>query len=202
MSKQDYPLIHAAQTTLKKLGFYSGIVDGVDGPLTQRGLALYRLHIQPQAQVVDADANLETPYDYMRSLMGLREIKGSKHEPIIVEAFKLVGAGWIQNDEEAWCGAIMGLCCIRTGYQTPNPTWTSIRAKAWSDVGQSIPIASAKKGDLVVVGRTGGFHVAFVHYVNPATRKLSILGGNQSDSVCVQPRTFADVVACRRLGKL
>ncbi len=72
---------------------------------------------------------------------------------------------------------------IDTGEAIKAPTW-SANSKSWDSWGQSIPVAQAKRGDLIRITRDGGGHVAFLDEETPGRVMLSLFGGNQADQVC------------------
>ena len=110
--------------------------------------------------------------------IGLREIKGSKHNSTIVGWLKNLKAWWF-DDETAWCGTFIAHCLKSTGHIVPKAWY---RALAWLDWGQRIdnPVV----GCIVVFSRKGGGHVGFVVGKN-RNGNLMVLGGNQSDAVAI-----------------
>lgn len=122
--------------------------------------------------------------------IGLREIKGSKHNSTIVWWLNSLKAWWF-DDEQPWCGVYVAHCLKSTGYVVPK-TW--YRALAWLDWGQRIdnPVV----GCVVVFSRKGGGHVGFVVGKN-RNGNLMVLGGNQGDAVAISAFDKSRVVGYR-----
>ena len=80
--------------------------------------------------------------------------------------------------KEAWCGKTMHRWFDNVGLSSPaNPAYS----QAWKTVGTAVGRGAVKPGDLVIVPG----HVALVAAVDGD--KITIRGGNQSNSVCDQP---------------
>lgn len=125
-----------------------------------------------------------------RRHIGLREIKGPKHNSVISGWLHKLKAWW-SDDETPWCGVFVAHCIALSGVPLPKHWY---RAKAWLDWGVSI--ASPVVGAVVIFGRDGGGHVAFV--VGRDTRgNLMCLGGNQGDMVKISPFSTARVIGYR-----
>ena len=121
-------------------------------------------------------------YPYMmtaKSLIGLSEIKGYKHNPEIVQMWKDIKRGGIKDDETPWCSAYVGAVMERNGIRSTRFE----SAKSWLDWG--ITIDKPVYGCIVVFNRSGGGHVGFC-VGQDVNGNLQILGGNQSDQVNVK----------------
>lgn len=108
--------------------------------------------------------------------IGQKEIKGSKHNPLILLWWKLIKRGGIKTDEVPWCAAFTGSMLETVGI-------TSSRfesAKSYLTWGVSLPAPIV--GCVVVFEREGGGHVGFVEGQD-VSGNLIVLGGNQSDMV-------------------
>lgn len=125
-----------------------------------------------------------------RSLIGTREIKGPKHEPLILKMWKAIKRGGIQNDETPWCAAAVGYCLEAVGLLS------SRYESARSYLTWGIPIASPIVGCVVVFERDGGGHVGFVVGCDDAGRLL-VWGGNQGDAVNIRAFDRARAIAFR-----
>lgn len=83
-----------------------------------------------------------------------------------------------QNDETPWCSAFAAWCVETAGYASTN----SARAKSWLDWGR--PLIKPRRGCIAVFDRPPhGGHVGF--FLSATGSSVTILGGNQSDRVCV-----------------
>ena len=135
-------------------------------------------------------------YDHASKDLGLVETPGKKSTPRIAYAIKSA-AQWLDPDDSAtpWCGCIRGLWGIETGTGVPAAHY---RAANWAKWGKAVPLDPKewKKGDTIVMGRTGGNHVTlFSHLKNG---KAYCLGGNQSNSVTIAPFAISGIWAVRR----
>ncbi len=133
-----------------------------------------------------------------RNLIGLQEIKGTKHAPDILRLWRDAGMGHILDDETAWCSAFVGGCLQRAGIvgtRKPN-------ARSYCDWGIDVFESGALHvplGAVVVFSRPPNDwqgHVAFAVGFN-RDGKLLALGGNQKDSVSIAPFNPGRVIAAR-----
>ncbi len=117
--------------------------------------------------------------DIAKSLIGITEIKGSKHNPGIVQFWKDIKRGGIKDDETPWCAAFVGACLERAGIKSSR--FESAKSYlSWGD-----KLDKPAYGCVVVFTRVGGGHVGFV--VGEDTNgNLQVLGGNQSDQVNIR----------------
>lgn len=122
--------------------------------------------------------------------IGVREIKGPQHEPLIVKWWKAIRRGGIRDDETPWCAAFVGACLEAVGLRS-----TEFEG-AQSYAGWGKPLASPVPGCVVVLSREGGGHVGFVVARTPGGALL-VLGGNQSDQVNVSAFPRHRVIAYR-----
>lgn len=120
-----------------------------------------------------------------RKYNGLKEIKGPKHNIMILKWLKDINA-WYANDEEAWCGTFLG--GIFTEVKIPIPA-LAMTAKRWATWGQPVEVCVGAVG---VKTRKGGGHVTLI-IGRTADGFLLGLGGNQNDGVNIakfDPSTF------------
>lgn len=127
--------------------------------------------------------------------VGLREIPGPKHNPLILEMFRKVGASWFDADEVPWCGAYQGAQFIDHGLPAL-PGGKSVTARSWHHEkwGIEVPIEEAERGTLIVL-RRGSYdgnsgHVAQLHRLiknsSGDVTGFLLVGGNQSNAVTLQ----------------
>ena len=118
------------------------------------------------------------PYlDYAMSLNGTKEIKGKKHNPVILSWLKELGA-WYADDETPWCGVFVAHVLNKFNRKIPK---FYMRALAW-DSTVCTKLDRPAYGCIVTFNRQGGGHVGFVVGQDKAGRLL-VLGGNQSNEV-------------------
>lgn len=127
-------------------------------------------------------------------LYGTMESPGSANNPMIVAWAKEVGgevADVYKADSIPWCGLFMAVVATRAGKEVPkHPLW----ALSWSAFGAKSPMAAL--GDVLVFVRNGGGHVGL--YAGEDASAFHVLGGNQSDRVCITRVAKARLYAARR----
>lgn len=111
--------------------------------------------------------------------IGIKEIVGSKHNPIILDWAKALKLSAIYtNDEIPWCGLFVAYCAHAQGLQVvERPLWALNWAKYGTEVSEPM------LGDVLTFKRDGGGHVGI--YVGEDDKYYHVLGGNQSNSVSV-----------------
>lgn len=130
--------------------------------------------------------------------VGLREVKGIKHNPTIISWLNELGAWW-KDDETAWCGVFVAHCLHAAGLKRGK---VNSRSKAyvkgdkagsnhypfnWYGAGEyriegGNKLSTPCYGCVAVKARKGGNHVTFV-VGQTSDGRLVCLGGNQSDAV-------------------
>lgn len=136
-----------------------------------------------------------------RSKIGTLEIKGAKHNPVIVAMWTLAfqatnQKAWIKDDETAWCGGFVAYCLAKANLPQHIPK-AFYRAKDWATVGTSIN--KPAYGAIVVFSRSGGGHAGIV-VGKDQKGNIMVLGGNQSDAVNIKPFAVNRVLAYRWCG--
>lgn len=125
-------------------------------------------------------------------LYGVKEIKGNKHNPVILGWAKELGVDKIYNaDEIPWCGLFMAVVVKRAGYE---PVKNFLWALSWKSFGTEQK--TAMLGDILVFKREGGGHVGI--YVGEDKDCYHVLGGNQGDAVSIVRILKSRCVAIRR----
>jgi uncharacterized protein (TIGR02594 family) len=127
-------------------------------------------------------------------LFGTLETPGSANNPTIIAWAKEVGgevADVYKADSIPWCGLFIAVVARRAGKEIPaHPLW----ALSWSAFGAKSPAAAL--GDVLVFVRNGGGHVSL--YVGEDASAFHVLGGNQSDRVCITRVAKNRLYAARR----
>ncbi len=116
-----------------------------------------------------------------RRHLGVREIPGVNHHPLILAMWKAIKRGGIRDDETPWCAAFVGFCLENVGIVSSRFE----SARSYLSWGRQID--KPVHGCVVVFTREGGGHVGFLVGVD-GRGDLLILGGNQGNEVNV--RTF------------
>lgn len=125
---------------------------------------------------------------------GTLELPGEANNPVIIEWAKEVGGwigSWYQQDSVPWCGLFMAMVAKRAKFPF---TQKALSALEWLRWGR--PVDQAMLGDVLVFKRTGGGHVGL--YVGEDDDAYHVLGGNQSDSVCITRIDKTRCVGIRR----
>lgn len=125
-------------------------------------------------------------------LYGTVEGAGAADNPTILSWAAEIGQEKIySHDAIPWCGLFIGVVAKRAGKELPHsPLW----ALAWADFG--VPATVPMLGDVMTFKRDGGGHVAL--YVGEDLLTYHVLGGNQSDQVCVTRMTKTRFYRARR----
>lgn len=133
-------------------------------------------------------------YDYLKKvtspqilvkaleLIGTKEIIGTIHNNVIMGWAKDLGIEKIYTaDEIAWCGLFMAIVCKRANVATGITPKEALWALNWNKFGTKQKVAML--GDILTFKRNGGGHVGI--YVGEDSVCYHILGGNQSNMVCI-----------------
>lgn len=138
----------------------------------------------------------ERLYAHALKDLGLAEVPGSKSHPRIQLAIE-TAAKWLDGDDSktAWCGCLMGLWCLELGLPVPAAYY---RAVSWLEWGVAVKAGDERQGDVIVLQRPGGNHVALLEEKKGVLWDL--LGGNQSNRVSVAPYRKSLVRGVRRLA--
>lgn len=95
---------------------------------------------------------------HARTLIGTREIPGSKHSPVIMDWIRKLGAKVlginVVDDETPWCGTFMAWLMRQAGLNTPP---IAVRASSWGLYGRGL--LNPRLGCIMVFTRSGGGHV-------------------------------------------
>lgn len=135
-------------------------------------------------------ANKPTWLTKAESYVGLKEVSGPKNNSTVVDFWKKIHLNSISNDEIPWCAAFVGAVLEDSGFTSTR----SGLAKSYLNWG--VPLTKPVLGCVVVFTRKGGGHVGFVEGVDK-NGNIYVIGGNQSDSVCVKLFKTDNVVGYR-----
>lgn len=135
-------------------------------------------------------------YDLAREEIGTFEWKDG-HNPRVLAYFRDAGHAWVKDDETAWCAAFVGAMLHRAGLKGTG----KLTARSYLDWGEPVALDEARPGDIVVFsrGNPNGWqgHVAFLTQGHEKT--LEVLGGNQSNQVCIAEYPVSRLLGIRRL---
>lgn len=132
-------------------------------------------------------------------IFGVHEVAGTGNNPVIMQWATELGGEVARDytcDLEPWCGLTMAIIAQRAGKVVPaNPLW----ALNWVNFGH--PVAIPMLGDILIFkritaeGKVAG-HVSM--YIGETNTTFFILGGNQSDQVCIEEISKSRLYAARR----
>ena len=111
-----------------------------------------------------------------KQYVGIREVKGARHNPNIQMMLKYLGAWWT-DDETPWCGVFTAYCLKKNGIVIPKHWYRALDYKNYG-----AKLSKPCYGCIAIKTRKGGGHVAFV-VGKTKDGRLVCLGGNQNDMV-------------------
>jgi len=145
-----------------------------------------------------------TPLQIAQRFIGIKEMAGTSSNPLILAMLQL-DAKWVQDDQTSWCSAFTNFVFFLLGL----PRSRSLAARSWLLVGTSVPLSDAQPGhDVVILKRGTGVqpgptvlaapgHVGM--YVGQDAATVTVLGGNQGDSVSVASFPKSRILGIRRI---
>lgn len=129
---------------------------------------------------------------------GIKEIKGQKSNPIIIQWAKDFGIYHIyKNDDDAWCALAHAAVAKNAGKPVPFRGYELLRAKSWLQWGEEVPIGEQMYGDTVIFKRPKGYHVGLD--IGEDEDCIHTMGGNQGDMYCIVRMPKSRLVGVRRL---
>lgn len=210
------PQLYALQVRLHGLGFYTGTLDGLYGPATERAIDAVTAAYERAAGIKPLKwPRLLPAHAYLRNITGLPlivvagldifgtiEVAGTGSSKLIL--------GWrdelnipardYPNDGVPWCGLGVGICAKRAGKDI-TPVGNVLWARNWSKFGVPVDKDKPMLGDVMVWARGTGGHVNIYvgeHVANGA-RYFHGLGSNQNDQVNIMAkRADSGLLAVRR----
>jgi uncharacterized protein (TIGR02594 family) len=154
--------------------------DGVVGPATRAVLFAAAAPAAPATPVVGA--TVLPWFEEAKHLVGTKEVLGPKSNPTILDWATSLDLQY-RGDDIPWCGLFVAHCVGLTLPQEVLPG-NPLGARQWERFGDA---STARTGAIMVFWResqtSGKGHVGF--YVGEDETAYQILGGNQSDHVCL-----------------
>lgn len=139
--------------------------------------------------------NNNRPAPWMPLALGelnITELGGTQSNSKITDYFKQAGHGEITRDEVPWCAAFVGAMLEQSGKRSTK----SLRARSYLSWGTKL--AKPEFGAIAILSRgsnPNAGHVGFV--VEASGSNILLLGGNQSDSVSIQPYSKSKLIGLR-----
>lgn len=187
------------QEVLARKGFTPGPLDGIWGRQTISALRAFQssVGLEPDgvlgprtaAALAPEESNLRGPFEpelvwfkEASRLVGTKERAGEASNPVILDWASGRGIPY-QGDDIPWCGLFVAHCIASTLDREPIPP-NFLSARSWERFGiKTDPTAGA----LMIFWRkslhSGLGHVGF--YAGEDDTAYRILGGNQSNAVCI-----------------
>jgi len=131
------------------------------------------------------------------SQYGISEITGPVDNPEVMKYFHETGRTWVDHDETPWCDAFLDWCAMKAGYKFSK----GLNARGW--LIEWVELFRPNLGDIVVFWRKSPDSV-YGHaglFIRKHGSSIWVLGGNQSDSVCIKPYSEKQLLGYRRLFK-
>ena len=134
--------------------------------------------------------------------LGVKEIKGSDNNPVIMDMAKGLGLESIytSDDTQAWCAVFINHLIRITGkpqIDIKGDKYNLLRAKWLSHWGEKVALMDAQLGDIVVIDREGGGHVFVLLAFGKSGNPIGI-GGNQGNKVSIAEFDKNRIIAVRR----
>ena len=104
---------------------------------------------------------------------------------------KVVG---YSDDDIPWCGLYAAIICYRRNKNSSEVVKEPLWARNWAKYGVKSPQPGL--GDVLVFSRDSSGHVGF--YIAEDDSAYHVLGGNQSNKVCIKRIAKNRMIACRR----
>ncbi len=152
--------------------------------------------VPPKTSVDPTPSNIDWKhYEVAEGLVGVKEVRGKKHEPKIQAMFK-AAIGSVMSDETPWCAAFVNYCLETAGIKGTG----KLNARSFVKYGAKA-LGTYHKGDIVVFWRgskdSWKGHVGF--YAGEDEKNIIVLGGNQSNQVCFKKYPKSRLLAVRRV---
>ncbi len=176
--------------------------DGHGGSQTRTALNIYlpAMGTTPKTETIPVDAKApasEKHYALALPYKGLTEQAGSGTHPELIPMFALTPS-WLDRDDSktAWCGIFRGWIGQKAGTGLPPEHYRAAEWANWgTKVARDMP-STWKRGDTIIMKRTGGYHVCLLDRVDGAYAWC--LGGNQSNAVTIARFAISGITAVRR----
>lgn len=105
------------------------------------------------------------------------------------------------DDDIPWCGLFAAIICYRRMHRTYEVVRDPLWARNWVRYGRSSTVRGQSPmgpclGDVLVFSRGSGGHVGF--YIAEDSQAYHVIGGNQSNKVCITRIAKNRLLAARR----
>jgi uncharacterized protein (TIGR02594 family) len=192
-------LITSVQQALADLNFYTGPIDGTVNPQLEIATAAFKaahgmlsrpypgpltlaaLFGGNALKAADASITSDTPWlDWMIRFIGVKEVPGTTHNPLIVQWGKDAGISWWHRDEDAWCAVAVNAALVNTGF----PSTKSALARSFTNYGTKLD--KPVPGAIVVFPRGSNplyGHVGVIEKVGDDGTSITVINGNVANAM-------------------
>ena len=140
-------------------------------------------------------------------LLGTKEIKGAKSNPIILKFAEDIGVKSIyKNDDTSWCALAHNSIAVRAGKKVSGfkDPYDLLRALSFQKQGlelnkdewEVVPVDGAMLGDTLIFKRPEGGHIGM--YIGESKTHFYVMGGNQNNEYNFTRIAKNRLVAVRR----
>ena len=125
----------------------------------------------------------------MLQYLGVKEIKGSANNPVIMNMAKTLGIDdiYTSDDKQPWCALLMNFLIFITGKPRMNlkkDKYNLLRALYLMNYGEAVAPGDERLGDIGVLKREGGGHTfILIAKANSLDGNPIGIGGNQGDKI-------------------
>lgn len=145
-----------------------------------------RLFLKPEPKI-DARSWMK----WAENQIGVKELPGQKHHESIQFYQQFTTLGGPRADEIPWCSDFICAGMELNGYTSTKDAL----AKSWLNYG--IDVKPNYGTILIFQWSNGNYHVGWYVYQDQSKGLIYVLGGNQSNSVCVKPYDARHLVSAR-----
>lgn len=129
------------------------------------------------------------------TMLGLQEVKDKDKLMDFFKRYAISKDILIDPSTTAWCAAFVNACERAAG----NPGTGRLNARSFILYGTKVSLNDARPGDIVVFARGNNNWMGHVAYLTAKTvTDLTVLGGNQKDSVCKAVYSIEHLITIRR----
>lgn len=194
-------LVATTQGRMADLGYYTGKIDGLAGPMTENAMIDFKeangfrgrpfpgpltmaALWSPDAEERPKPKGIKGEPSWLteaRRLLGTREVAGPGNNPVIMKWARDLDQ-WYPGDDVAWCGLFVAHC-MSIGAPDESQDFNRLGARSWLKFGKK---CGPKLGSICILWRTHPTrswhgHVFFPTAINDT--HIRGIGGNQSNNV-------------------
>ena len=157
------------------------------------------MNLPEKYQWLNAIAALPNTIKIGLSYLGTAEVIGKGSNKTIIDWRDILNqkgakVEGFSDDDIPWCGLFAAWIAYNRINDPTEVVASPLWARAWANYG--VKADKASLGDVLVFARNGGGHVGF--YVGEDASCYHVLGGNQSDKVCITRIQKSRMIAARR----